>query len=128
MRVQHPRWSGLIAAMLVGMVGVTVMAAASAQFLPLLGAREGALRSQQIPAVDGIIAYLTLLNERDGGIHGMPLVWEECETVYDVPRGVACYERLKGKGPTAAAAKYAQEKGLTPRACPKACGPVRAKT
>jgi branched-chain amino acid transport system substrate-binding protein len=104
MRVQHPWWSGLIAAMLVGMVGVTVMAAASAQFLPLLGAREGALRSQQIPAVDGIIAYLTLLNERDGGIHGVPLVWEECETVYDVPRGVACYER--------------QEKGITPRGCP----------
>ena len=31
------------------------------------------------------------------------LVWEECETVYDVPRGVECYERLKAKGPTGAA-------------------------
>ena len=103
MRVQHLWWSGLVAAMLGGLVGATA-AAAGAQFLPLLGAREGALRSQQIPAVDGIIAYLTLLNERDGGINGVPLVWEECETVFDVPRGIECYERLKGKGPTEAAA------------------------
>jgi branched-chain amino acid transport system substrate-binding protein len=47
---------------------------------------------------------VTLLNARDGGIHGVPLVWEECETVYDITRGVECYERLKTKGPTGAAA------------------------
>ena len=52
---------------------------------------------------NGFIDYVTLLNERDGGINGVPLVWEECETVYDVPRGVECYERLKAKGPTGAA-------------------------
>ena len=46
---------------------------------------------------------MTLLNERDGGIHGVPVVWEECETVWDVPRGIECYERLKTKGPTGAA-------------------------
>src|SRR4029450_11295045 len=53
---------------------------------------------------NGFIDYVTLLNARDGGISGVPLVWEECETVYDVTRGIACYERLKGKGPTGAAA------------------------
>ena len=47
---------------------------------------------------------MTLLNERDGGINGVPLVWEECETVWDVTRGIECYERLKAKGPTGAAA------------------------
>ena len=41
---------------------------------------------------------------RDGGINGVPLVWEECETVYDVTRGVECYEHLKIKGPAGAAA------------------------
>jgi branched-chain amino acid transport system substrate-binding protein len=51
-----------------------------------------------------MIAYLTLLNKRDGGINGVPLVWEECETVWDVTRGIECYERLKDKGPTGAAA------------------------
>jgi branched-chain amino acid transport system substrate-binding protein len=80
------------------------VAAADAQFLPVLGVREGAWRSVMIPRADGYIAYLTLLNARDGGINGVPLVWEECETVYDVTRGVECYERLKAKGPTGAAA------------------------
>jgi branched-chain amino acid transport system substrate-binding protein len=80
-------------------VGVTAVAAGE-QFLPLLVTRKGAIRSAQIPQADGYIAYLILLNERDGGIHGVKLVWEECETVFDVPRGIVCYERLKAKGPT----------------------------
>jgi branched-chain amino acid transport system substrate-binding protein len=104
MRLQHQWGSVLVAAVLSGLVGVTAVAAAGEQFLPVLVAREGALRSQQIPGADGFIAYVTLLNERDGGIHGVPLVWEECETVWDVTRGIECYERLKGKGPTGAAA------------------------
>jgi branched-chain amino acid transport system substrate-binding protein len=104
MRSQQPWWSGLVAAVLGGLVGVTTVLAAGAQFLPVLSYREGALRSQGIPQANGVIAYLTLLNERDGGINGVKLVWEECETVYDVPRGVECYERLKGLGPTGAAA------------------------
>ena len=60
-------------------------------------------RSLLIPRADAYIAYLTLLNERDGGIHGVPLVWEECETVFDATRTVECYERLKAKGPAGAA-------------------------
>ena len=93
-----------MAAVLGGLVGVTAVAAAGAQFLPVLGVREGALRFVQIPLANGFIDYVTLLNERDGGINGVPLVWEECETVFDVARGVECYERLKAKGPTGAAA------------------------
>ena len=93
-----------MAAVLGGLVGVTAVAAAGAQFLPVLGVREGAQRSVQIPLANGFIDYVTLLNERDGGINGVPLVWEECETVCDVTRGVECYERLKAKGPTGAAA------------------------
>jgi branched-chain amino acid transport system substrate-binding protein len=100
MRIQHRRWSMLVAVVLGGLVGVTAVAAAGAQFLPVLTIREGAQRFVGIPLTDGYIAYLTLLNERDGGINGVKLVWEECETVYDVPRGIECYERLKTKGPT----------------------------
>src|SRR5262245_59015209 len=103
MRVQHQWWSVLVAAVLGGLVVVTEVAAAGAQFLPVLGQREGAARFVGIPLTTGFIDYLTLLNERDGGINGVTLVWEECETVYDVDRGVECYERLKGKGPTGAA-------------------------
>jgi branched-chain amino acid transport system substrate-binding protein len=81
---------------------MTVAAAAGEQFLAILGVREGALRSVVIPIANGFIDYVTLLNERDGGINGVPLVWEECETVYDIDRGIECYERLKAKGPTGA--------------------------
>src|SRR5881397_1660429 len=104
MRLQQQWWSGLLASVLGGLLGVTAVAAAGAQFLPVLSIREGALRFDQIPQANGYIDYLTLLNVRDGGINGVPLVWEECETVYDVTRGIECYERLKAKGPTGAAA------------------------
>ena len=103
MRLQHQWWGRLVAVVLSGLMGVTAVAAAGEQFIPVLGVCEGALRSLMIPHGNGFIDYLTLLNERDGGIHGVPLVWEECETVYDVTRGVECYERLKTKGPTGAA-------------------------
>jgi branched-chain amino acid transport system substrate-binding protein len=113
MRLQQQWWSGLVAAVLMGLVDVTAVVAAGEQFLPLLVIREGAVRSTTIPRADGLIAYLMLLNERDGGINGVPLVWEECETVFDVPRGIECYERLKGKGSTGAAAMPMHSTPLT---------------
>jgi branched-chain amino acid transport system substrate-binding protein len=103
MRLKHQWWSVLVAAVLSGLGGVTGLAAAGEQFIPVLSTREGALRSFQIPLANGYLDYLTLLNARDGGINGVTLVWEECETVQDVPRGVECYERLKTQGPTGAA-------------------------
>ena len=102
MRLKHQWWSGLVAAILGGLVGVTA-AVAGAQFIPVLGVREGALKTLGIQTGNGFIDYVALLNERDGGINGVTLVWEECETVFDVPRGVECYERLKTKGSTGAA-------------------------
>ena len=101
MRWQQQWGIVLMAVVLGGLVGVTG-AAAGEQFLPVLGAREGGQRFVAIPRADGFIAYLTLLNARDGGINGVHLLWEECETVYDVDRGVECYERLKAKEPTGA--------------------------
>jgi hypothetical protein len=41
MRWQQPWWSVLVAPVLVGMVGVTVVLAAGEQFIPILGVREG---------------------------------------------------------------------------------------
>ena len=34
-----------------------------------------------------------MLNERDGGIGGVKLVVEECETGYDTKKGLECYDR-----------------------------------
>ena len=45
MRLKHQWWSGLVAAVLGGLVGVTAVAAAGAQFLPVLSYPRGGLRS-----------------------------------------------------------------------------------
>jgi branched-chain amino acid transport system substrate-binding protein len=103
----------LVAIVLGGLVGVTTVGAAGEQFIPILSVREGALKAFETPLANGYIAYLTLLNARDGGINGVKLIWEECETVYDVTRGVECYERLKDKGPTGAAAVHPSGTPLT---------------
>ena len=43
-----------------------------------------------------MIDYFNLVN-LGGGINGVKLTWEECETEYNAARGVECYERLKTK-------------------------------
>jgi branched-chain amino acid transport system substrate-binding protein len=43
--------------------------------------------------------YLSMLNERDGGIGGVKIAIEECETGYDTKKGLECYEQVKGKHP-----------------------------
>ena len=83
MHLQRQWWSGLVAAVLVGLVGVTAVAAGGEQFIPVLSRREGINRFTGSPLTDGYIAYLTLLNARDGGINGVTLVWEDCDTVYE---------------------------------------------
>jgi branched-chain amino acid transport system substrate-binding protein len=111
MRLQQRWWSGLVAAVLSGLVGVTAVAAGE-QFLPLLSIREGARRFTWTPVSNGYIDYLTLLNARDGGINGVTLIWEECDTVNNVDRGIECYEGLKGKGPTGAAAVHSTSNAI----------------
>ncbi|MGH7309155.1 MAG: ABC transporter substrate-binding protein [Candidatus Rokuibacteriota bacterium] len=66
-------------------------------FIPLLVYRTGPYAPGGVPIANAAIDYFTLLNERDGGINGVKIVFEECETQYDTKQGVECYERLKGK-------------------------------
>ena len=40
-----------------------------------------------------------MLNERDGGIGGVKLVVDECETGYDTKKGLECYDTVKPKNP-----------------------------
>ncbi len=54
-----------------------------------------------------------MLNERDGGINGVKLTWEKCETEYNNARGVECYERSKKKGPTGATVIHPLSTGIT---------------
>lgn len=63
--------------------------------LPALEFREGPVAPTGIPRANGYVDYLTLLNERDGGISGVRIRIARCETAYDTARGIECYEKLK---------------------------------
>jgi branched-chain amino acid transport system substrate-binding protein len=68
---------------------------AKEQFFPLLSYRTGAYAPNGTPWANGKQDYLKMINARDGGINGVKLTYEECETGYATDRGVECYERLK---------------------------------
>ena len=74
-------------------------AAAEDIFVPLFTYRTGAFAGSGIYIADGMHDYLTLLNERDGGIGGVKIAIEECETGYDTKKGLECYEAVKPKKP-----------------------------
>ena len=65
---------------------------------PSLSYRTGPYAAGGIPFADGYADYFTLLNERDGGIGGIPTRLLECETGYNTEKGVECYESTKGEG------------------------------
>ena len=69
------------------------------QFFPVLVYRTGAYAPNGTPWANGFVDYLKLVNAQ-GGINGVRITFEECETGYATDRGVECYERLKGKGAT----------------------------
>jgi branched-chain amino acid transport system substrate-binding protein len=93
--------------LLIGLLAVALAAgpitgAALAQdgktaFLPLLVYRTGPFAPSGIPIANGFNDYFNLVNERDGGVNGVKIVFEECETQYKTDLGVECYERVKGK-------------------------------
>jgi branched-chain amino acid transport system substrate-binding protein len=79
---------------------MTVPAAAQdSVFMPLLTYRTGAFAGSGIAIADGMRDYLEMINQRDGGINGVKIGIEECETGYDTKKGVECYEALKSKNP-----------------------------
>ena len=66
--------------------------------VPWFAYRTGAYAPSGIPLVDGINDYFTMVNERDGGIGGVPVRVLECETGYNTEKSVECYESMKGEG------------------------------
>ena len=76
------------------------IAQAKEQFFPLLVYRTGPYAPNGTPWANGKQDYIKMINARDGGINGVKLTFEECETGYATDKGVECYERLKGKAAT----------------------------
>jgi branched-chain amino acid transport system substrate-binding protein len=86
-------------------------------FIPMLVYRTGPYAPGGVPIANGAIDYFSLVNERDGGINGVKIAFEECEMQYDTKQGVECYERLKAKSPVLV---YPFSTGITYQLIPKA--------
>jgi len=111
----------LVAIVCAGLVtGAVLVSKAEAEdtiYVPLFTYRTGAYANSGIPVANGMHDYLTMLNERDGGIGGVKINVEECETGYDTKKGVECYEFVKGKNP---AVINPYSTGITLQLIPKA--------
>ncbi len=66
-------------------------------YLPNLSYRTGPFAATGTPLMDGQRDYMNMLNARDGGINGVKLGYDECETGYSTEKGVECYEKTKDK-------------------------------
>jgi branched-chain amino acid transport system substrate-binding protein len=76
--------------------GASVPAQADDQFFMLPDYRVGPYGANGTAFYGGFIDYLTYVNMK-GGIDGVRVAWEECETEYNNAKGVECYERMKSK-------------------------------
>jgi branched-chain amino acid transport system substrate-binding protein len=93
----------LAGAALLSLVAAGPGVAADTIFYPHLVYRSGAYAPNGIPFANGVADYVAMINARDGGVNGVRIELEECETGYATDRGVECYERLKTKGAGAVA-------------------------
>ncbi len=91
----------------------TVSAQANEQFVPINMYWVGPYAPGGSGIAAGMVDYLKLINNRDGGISGVRFTWEKCETEYNNARGVECYERTKKNGPTGATLIHPLSTGIT---------------
>ncbi|MCH9013314.1 MAG: ABC transporter substrate-binding protein [Proteobacteria bacterium] len=109
-----------------GMVSLSGVAATSPaladgeHFIPMLVYRTGPYAPSGIPIANGFRDYYKLINARDGGVNGIKIAFEECETEYNTKLGVECYEKLKNKGAHGAALINPFSTGITYQLIPKA--------
>jgi len=94
------QWAyALAAASVLSLPAIPAAQAEDSIYVPLFTYRTGPFAGSGTPIADGMHDYLTMLNERDGGIGGVKLAIEECETGYDTKKGLECYESVKPKHP-----------------------------
>ncbi len=74
------------------------MAQAQEQYFGIPSSRVGPYSAMGTGYYGGIIDYLNYVNIKFGGVNGVKLTWEECETEYNAARTVECYQRLLKKG------------------------------
>ena len=80
----------------VGSIAPSWAQPATEQFVALPSYRVGPYAAGGSGFYGGVIDYFNLVN-LNGGVNGVKISWEECETEYNPSRGIECYERLKTK-------------------------------
>lgn len=87
--------------------------AAEEQFFPIVSYRVGPYGANGQAFYGGFVDYLNYVNMKEGGVNGVKLTWEECETEYNNAKGVECYERLKGKAKNSAGPIHTMSTGIS---------------
>lgn len=93
--------SGIAAASVIVTVAATpstAMDQAQEQYFGIPSSRVGPYSAMGTGYYGGIIDYLNYVNMKEGGVNGVKLTYEECETEYNAARTVECYQRLLKKG------------------------------
>lgn len=85
--------SAALAAAPLAMIGAAQ--AEDSVVLPNLSYRTGPFAATGIPLMNGQRDYIAMINARDGGLNGVKLDYQECETGYNTAKGVECYEKFK---------------------------------
>jgi branched-chain amino acid transport system substrate-binding protein len=85
---------GAVGIALLGVAAFSVSASAEDALVVNLTYRTGAFAPNGIPLANGQRDYWRLVNKR-GGIDGVMIRYEECETNYKTDKGVECYQGLK---------------------------------
>jgi branched-chain amino acid transport system substrate-binding protein len=111
--MSHIRIALAVAAIGAAGFAVDALAQAKEQFVPVNSYWVGPYAAGGSGIAGAMIDYFKLLNTRDGGINGVKISWEKCETEYNNARGVECYERTKKKGPTGATLIHPLSTGIT---------------
>lgn len=109
--------STLAAGVIAASAWLPVAQAQDSMYMPSMTYRTGPFAGGGTPFADGYADYFNMLNERDGGINGVKIVVDECETAYNTQKGVECYEATKGNG---ALAYSPLSTGITLALLPKA--------
>jgi branched-chain amino acid transport system substrate-binding protein len=94
--------SGVCLAATLGLAGPAAAEekAGGEQLFPLFSYRTGAYAPSGIPQWAGYRDYFNYINAK-GGVNGVKIRVEECETAYTVERAFECYERYKNGTPDA---------------------------
>jgi branched-chain amino acid transport system substrate-binding protein len=99
MRLKHLVLGAAVASLTGASVLASKAVAQESIYVPLFSYRTGAFANSGIPIANGIADYIAMLNARDGGIGGVKIKYEECETGYKNEKGVECFESVKDKHP-----------------------------